>query len=152
MVVTPLDGQPDPTRSGGPWHLEPGAYAAIVTAGEPGDHGSFGLDSVEPTEIGGPGDVELTASAAGPGLAVFELRGEHSIAVGPGGVEPGWSLTWSADAPPEGCSSALSCMSVRAPSLPHDAALGPRISGRGYLALTSTDGEAHTVTVRIGDH
>ena len=40
-------------------------------------------------------------------------------------------------------------MALTTPTLPQDQALDPRISGRGYLALTSTDGGAHTVTVRI---
>jgi hypothetical protein len=154
VVVTPLDGQPDPTRSGGPWHLEPGSYAARVTAGEAGDHGSFALNSVVPSVIDGPGTFELTAGPSGAGLALFNLTGDHSITVVGAelGQAVGWSLTWAEDTPPKPCTSVISCMAVSVPTLPHDLALRPRISGSGYLALTSTDGGDHTVTVRIGAH
>ncbi|WP_345521817.1 hypothetical protein [Nocardioides conyzicola] len=147
--VEPLGGQPDPTRTGGPWHLAPGAYVARVTPNTPRAQGSLTLRSVDPGHVDGSGDLELTAGHDLAGLALFDLTGDHSIEVVGPAATTGWTLTWAADAPPAPCTSVLSCLGTRPPSLPHDVAR--TISGQGYLALVSTDGASHTVTVRIGD-
>lgn len=148
--VEPLDGQPDPTRTGAPWHLVPGRYVARIKPSYARARGSVALKSVVPGQVTEPGDFELTADADLPGLALYDLAdSNHTIeVVGPEAGEPGWTLTWTKDAPPKPCVSALDCMSKRPGSLPGFP--GQLISGQGYLALVSTDGEAHTVTVRIG--
>lgn len=147
--VDPLDGQPDPTRTGAPWHLAPGRYVARVMPSTRRAHGSFTLTSVVPVQVTDPGDYELTAGPDLAGLALYDLGdGNHTIeVVGPAAGTPGWQLTWTKDAPPEPCVSALDCMTKMPATLPGY----PRpATGQGYLGLVSTDGEAHTVTVRIG--
>lgn len=155
-TIERVDGSTEGTREGGGldglWHLGPGDYVARVFPPRPDSAGTLTLTEMSPTEITSPGDHTLTTGPDGePGVALFDLPGSHRISVlEDQGTSVPWLLTWHKDAEPEPCVGAASCMAQGALSIPSSFDLPMSIRGQGYLALTSSDGEQHTVTVRIG--